>query len=57
MSASGHGLVAGQIEELIDLPLMDDPASLATVEVLTKASSPSAYTDANFGCPDDLQGC
>ena len=36
------------IEELIDLPLMDDPASLATVEVLTKASSPAAYTDANL---------
>ena len=36
------------IEELIDLPLMDDPASLATVEVLTRASSPAAYTDANL---------
>ena len=36
------------IEELIDLPLMDDPATLATVEVLSRASSPSAYTDANL---------
>ena len=36
------------IEELIDLPLMDDPATLATVEVLSRANSPSAYTDANL---------
>ena len=36
------------IEELIDLPLMDDPAALATVEVLSRANSPSAYTDANL---------
>ncbi len=36
------------IEELIDLPLMDDPATLATVEVLSRASSPSAYTDVNL---------
>jgi GAF domain-containing protein len=36
------------IEELIDLPLMDDPATLATVEVLSRASSPTAYTDANL---------
>jgi PAS domain S-box-containing protein len=36
------------IEELIDLPLMDDPATLATVEVLSRASSPCAYTDANL---------
>jgi PAS domain S-box-containing protein len=36
------------IEEAIDLPLMDDPAFLATVEVLSKASSPAVYTDANL---------
>jgi PAS domain S-box-containing protein len=36
------------IEELIDLPLMDEPATLATVEVLSRATSPSTYTDANL---------
>jgi PAS domain S-box-containing protein len=36
------------VEEAIDLPLMDDPAFLATVEVLSKASSPAVYTDANL---------
>ena len=45
-----------QIEDLIDLPLMDDPASLATVEVLIKVLSPARYTDANLAYPDDLQG-
>jgi predicted ATPase len=38
------------IETLIDLPLMDDPASLATMDVLTKVLPPAAYTDANLGC-------
>ena len=36
------------IEDLIDLPLMEDPATLATVEVLSRASSPAVYTDANL---------
>ncbi|MBV8417683.1 MAG: serine/threonine-protein kinase PknK, partial [Verrucomicrobia bacterium] len=36
------------IEELIDLPLMSDPASLATMDVLTKLSSPALFTDANL---------
>ena len=36
------------IEELIDLPLMDDPASLATVEVLIKLLPPARFTDANL---------
>jgi predicted ATPase len=36
------------IEELIDLPRMADPATLATVEVLSRTSSPAAYTDANL---------
>ena len=33
------------IEELIDLPLMTDPASLATLDVLTKIAPPAAFTD------------
>src|SRR4029077_1725449 len=36
------------IEELVDLPLMTDPASLATLDVLTKLSPPALYTDANL---------
>jgi PAS domain S-box-containing protein len=36
------------IEELIDLPLMRDPASLATIDVLTKAIPPALYTDPNL---------
>ncbi len=36
------------IEELIDLPLMTDPASLATLDVLTKLMAPANFTDANL---------
>jgi len=36
------------IEDLIELPLMSDPASLATLDVLTKALPPALYTDANL---------
>lgn len=36
------------IEELIDLPLMSNPASLGTLDVLTKFLGPVAYTDANL---------
>jgi PAS domain S-box-containing protein len=36
------------IEELIELPLMRDPASIATLDVLTKVLSPALFTDANF---------
>src|SRR5262249_59645727 len=35
------------IESLIDLPLMSDAASLATIDVLTKLGPPAHYTDAN----------
>src|SRR4029077_10811664 len=38
------------VEALIDLPLMDDPASLATMDVLTKLLPPAAYTDASLAC-------
>src|SRR5712672_1736424 len=36
------------IEELVDLPLMSDPASLATLDLLTKVVPPALFTDANF---------
>ena len=36
------------IEDLIELPLMSDPASIATLDVLTKVLSPALFTDANF---------
>src|SRR5262249_26110026 len=32
-------------EELITLPLMTDPATLATLDVLNRLSSPAQYTD------------
>jgi PAS domain S-box-containing protein len=37
------------IERLIELPLMSDPASLATLDVLTKVLPPAWFTDANLG--------
>src|SRR5580658_7938380 len=36
------------IEDLIDLPLMDDPAFLATVDVLIKVLPPAKQTDENL---------
>src|SRR6202044_2160441 len=36
------------IESLIELPLMSDPASLATLDVLTKIGPSAFYTDANL---------
>ena len=39
-----------EIEELVDLPLMTDPESLATLDVLTKVSPPSMFTDGNLNC-------
>jgi PAS domain S-box-containing protein len=36
------------IEELVDLPLMSDPASLATLDVLTKLALPALFTDVNL---------
>ena len=36
------------IEALLDLPLMRDPTSLATLDVLTKLAAPFEYTDANL---------
>ncbi len=38
------------IEELLELPLMSDPESLATLDVLTKVVPPALYTDANLVC-------
>jgi PAS domain S-box-containing protein len=36
------------IEALIELPLMSDPASLATLDLLTKIGPPAFYTDENL---------
>lgn len=36
------------IDELIELPLMRDPASLATLDVLTKVLPPAVFTDPNL---------
>ena len=36
------------IEALVELPLMSDPTSLATLDVLTKFVAPAWYTDANL---------
>jgi PAS domain S-box-containing protein len=36
------------IEQLVDLPLMSDPASLATLDVLTKVVPPALFTDSNL---------
>ena len=36
------------IEELIELPLMSDPASLATLDVLTKGMQPAHFSDENL---------
>src|SRR3984957_2614063 len=38
------------IEELVDLPMMTDPASLATLDVLTKVFAAAKYTEANLAC-------
>ena len=38
------------IEELIELPLMSDPASLATLDVLTKVLPPAMFTNGNLAC-------
>src|SRR5262249_25318727 len=36
------------IEELIELPLMSDPVSLATLDVLTRGVEPAHFTDENL---------
>jgi PAS domain S-box-containing protein len=36
------------VESLIDLPLMSNPTSLATLDILTKAIAPAMFTDANL---------
>jgi PAS domain S-box-containing protein len=42
-------ILAGRaIGDLIDSPLMEDPASLATVDVLMKMWTPALYTDENL---------
>ena len=41
-------LGARTIEALVDSPLMQDPESLATIEVLSKLMVPAQFTDANL---------
>ncbi|MGV7212568.1 PAS domain S-box protein [Bradyrhizobium sp. UFLA05-112] len=36
------------IEDLVDLPLMQDPEGLATIELVTALHSPACYTDLNL---------
>jgi PAS domain S-box-containing protein len=44
-----YSLLGGRtIEDLFDLPLINDPTSLATVEVLSKLFMPAVSTDANL---------
>jgi PAS domain S-box-containing protein len=38
------------IEALVDLPMMTDPASLATLDVLAKVFAAAMYTEANLAC-------
>jgi predicted ATPase/signal transduction histidine kinase len=38
------------IEELINLQIMSDPSSLATLDVLTKVFAAAMYTEANLAC-------
>jgi signal transduction histidine kinase len=38
------------IEELVDLPLMEDAASLGTVQALGKLFAPAVHTDGNLAC-------
>ena len=47
-SGRGHCSDSREIEELIDLPLMSDPESVATLDVLTKVLTPALFTDANL---------
>ncbi|WP_425497903.1 ATP-binding protein, partial [Paraburkholderia ultramafica] len=37
-----------EIEALVDLPSMSDPACLATLDVLIRTGAPAAFTDANL---------
>ena len=41
-------LKSSTIEALIDLPSMSDPASLATMDVLTRLEPPASHVDANL---------
>jgi predicted ATPase len=37
------------IGDVVDLPLMQDPEALATLDLLTSLSVPALYVDANLG--------
>jgi PAS domain S-box-containing protein len=38
------------LEEFVNVPLMSDPASLATLDVLTKVSAPAKFTNPDLVC-------
>ncbi|WP_271412232.1 AAA family ATPase [Pseudomonas sp. Q1-7] len=44
------GLAGRSIEALIDLPLMEDAATLATVDALIKLLAPALHADPNLAC-------
>src|SRR6185295_8660029 len=41
-------LASRAVEDLVELPLMTDPASLATLDVLTRTTAPAYVTDPNL---------
>ena len=45
-----------RIEDLIDLPLMDDPTARATLEILSRLTPAAMYTDENLMCLIILRG-
>ena len=55
-SGSGHNSEVARSRSVIDFPLMSDPTSIATLDVLTKVSPPALFTDYESFCPGRLQG-
>ena len=52
-----QSLLGGRtIEVLVDLSLMHDPASLATIEVLSKLTAPALFTDPNLSFMTSCKG-
>src|SRR6185295_16895859 len=41
-------LASRAVEDLVELPLMTDPASLATLDVMTRSTAPAYVTDPNL---------
>lgn len=49
-------LERGHIEDLINLPVMDDPTAYATMELLCRVTPAAMYTDENLMCLIILRG-